>query len=271
MILNFKEFGAGFPLVVIHGLYGSSDNWVSIARVLAARFRVIVPDMRNHGRSPHSQVQTYQAMVDDLYHLFQTLQLSKAHILGHSMGGRVAMLFNQQFPQLVSRLVVVDIPAETADTSHIAYRMAYAEHRRILKALSNLPIATLENRQQADQLLRRRLPHEALRKFLLKNLCWNHRTGYSWRLNINALQQNLEPIMLGVHLSPAPKTPALLVHGDNSIYLLPEQFPEMLRLFPLMRVVTVCNSGHLVHFEQPAQFVKLLTEFLFDDDPYCDP
>lgn len=262
MVLNYKEFGLGFPVVIIHGLYGSSDNWVSFARRLGTNFRVIAVDLRNHGGSPHSDEHTYELMVADVFELFTRLNIGKAHIIGHSMGGRVAMLFNSWHQNMVDKLVIVDIAPMVTDFNNIAYRMVLAEHKRILKSLMALPLETLKSRKQADELLRRRLPHAPLRLFLLKNLRWSSKLGFWWEFNIEVLWANLEGILCGVEISVAPKAQVLLVRGANSIYIADEQVVFMKQVYPLLQVKEIAEAGHWVHAEQPKKFFETVLSFL---------
>lgn len=261
MKLSYKEFGSGFPVVIIHGLYGCSDNWVSFARRLSANFRVIVIDLRNHGYSPHSEDHSYSAMATDVYELFQLLKIASANVIGHSMGGRVAMLFNSLYPNLVERLVIVDISPKVENIATVASRMVLSEHRRILKSLASLQLAELKNRNQADELLARRLPHAPLRRFLLKNLKWSSKTGFSWGFNLDVIRANIEVILRGVEVEPSAKSKVLLIKGENSIYMPDQQIPQMLQVYPMLKVVNVANAGHWVHAEQPEEFYCLVTSF----------
>lgn len=262
MLLNYKEFGSGFPVIIIHGLYGCSDNWVSFAQRLAQFYRVVAVDLRNHGQSPHSDNHTYDSMVDDVYELLVKIGIEKSYLIGHSMGGRVAMLLREKYPSIVEKLVVVDIASKVIDSSSANYRMIFAEHRRILKSLLDLPINSIKSRKEADSLLTRRLPLQQLRLFLLKNLKWDKTTGFHWKLNLPVLANNIEYILRGVDLHTSPETDVLLVKGANSIYMPDEQIPMMLEIYPKMCVNKIENAGHWVHAEQPDEFFTAVFNFL---------
>lgn len=262
MLLNYREMGEGKPVVILHGLYGSSDNWMTVAHKLSSNFRVIALDMRNHGRSPHSDVHTYPVMVADVSETLIALGINQAHVIGHSMGGRVAMLLNSLHPNLVEKLIVVDIAPFVSDVNATAYKMVLAEHRRILRALSNVPIATISTRAQAEALLSTKIPLPSLRQFLLKSLRRDKNGKFSWDFNLEVLSGSVELILQGVQINPSPLSRVLAIKGAKSIYLQPEQIDQMRNIYPCLQFVEIPDAGHWVHFEQPEMFMECITDFL---------
>ncbi|MEM9022698.1 MAG: alpha/beta fold hydrolase, partial [Bacteroidota bacterium] len=180
MKLHHIRQGKGEPLIVLHGLMGMLDNWKTPAKRLSERYEVFLVDQRNHGRSPHSATFSYAEMAEDLYELMDDLFLSEAHILGHSMGGKVAMKFAQHHPDMVRQLVVADIAPK-------AYPV---HHHTILEALSAVPLGEIKARSEAEAILGQYIPEPGVRQFLLKNLYWVEKGVLAWRFNLDAIREH---------------------------------------------------------------------------------
>ncbi|MCB8963435.1 MAG: alpha/beta fold hydrolase [Bacteroidales bacterium] len=264
MDIFYREYGSGFPLVVLHGLYGSSDNWVSIAGALSDSYRVILVDQRNHGASPHCSTHSYRDMAEDLHRLVLHLNLREFHLMGHSMGGRVAMLFHTLYPVYVRSLVVVDVAPWRYNRADSLFAATYAEHVAIVEALLALPLESIASRQDADDYLSALIGSVRLRQFLLKNLRRKQGDGFCWGLNLTVLQQNLDSILCGVDIDPiiAAGARVLFVRGANSNYIVDGRVDELLRVYPNAQVVSINNAGHWVHAEQPIRFVATVRSFL---------
>ncbi|HQH40250.1 MAG TPA: alpha/beta fold hydrolase [Bacteroidales bacterium] len=265
--LFFRETGTGIPLVILHGLYGMSDNWLSVAKELGKHFRVILPDMRNHGRSPHDPEHTYQAMREDISLLFDDLKLNNAILLGHSMGGKTAMFFAARYPEKLSRLIVVDIaPGDLRNTPR--GKMHELQHRVIIDALLKLDTEHLQSRQEADRALSASIVSLPVRQFLLKNLHRRADGSFTWLVNLKTLSDNLSAILEGLHSGKDPQEkypveiPALFIKGELSHYILPEDEEEIRNLFPYSEVTVIQGAGHWVHAEQPEQFLAAVASFL---------
>jgi len=254
MKLYYQTIGTGRPLVILHGLFGSSDNWRGLAKQLATKAKVITVDLRNHGRSPHSSEQNYALMVEDLAELFDSLSLDKADIIGHSMGGKVAMAFSQRYPQWSRKLVVVDIaPREYQD-----------EHSAIFKKLLDLDLSLYSSRNEVDNALKISLPNKAVRQFLLMNLALNDEQ-LSWRINLQALYDNYPQLLKAVCAGNTIMIPSCFIRGGQSDYIHDEDEDLIRSCFPNVQLVTIELAGHWVHAEAPQQFLTKISEF-FDYD-----
>ena len=257
MKLNFREFGeagTGAPTVLLlHGLFGSSINWQRIANNLSSEHHVIVPDLRNHGRSPHDADVSYQAMAGDILQLLDDQQVDEAILVGHSMGGKLAMWLALSAADRVSRLVPVDM-------APVTYRSNFTG---ILNALMALPLAELESRTAADAWLAAAIPAVSVRNFLLQNL---QRTGngWQWRNNLAAIDAGIGAI-LDFPTVPAGRQytgPALFIYGGQSDYVLPEYHPRILELFPAAELQSIAGAGHWVYADQPEAFLHILNSRL---------
>lgn len=251
MQLFYQEYGAGHPLIVLHGLLGSLDNWHTLSTRFARSFKVIAVDQRNHGRSPHSAEMTYEAMALDIVELLEHLGLSTAHLLGHSMGGKTAMHLALHHPQRVSKLVVVDI----------APRAYPPLHDEIFKALLSVDLTTIESRQQVDEALAVSIGNKAIRQFLMKNLARHPAGGFSWRPGVRVLKENYSLISAEIGASDPFRRPTLFVRGSRSPYISESDKANIVGLFPKAEIVSV-EAGHWVHADAPEPFAAAVTKFL---------
>ncbi|MFA0961984.1 alpha/beta fold hydrolase [Roseivirga sp. BDSF3-8] len=250
--LHFKEMGEGKPLVIFHGLFGSSDNWVTVGRELAKTFQVYLVDMRNHGDSPHQDVHTYESMAEDILQFLDDQKLERPFIIGHSMGGKAAMNFAVRHPDRFEKLIIVDIAPK-------AYPV---HHRTILDGLMGIDVANLESRQEADKQLAKSIPEKPVRQFLLKNLDRDKEGEYSWKLNLAALDANLETIGAGMEEHYTTDKPVLFIRGEKSNYIQDQDSIAIVALFPNSSIETIKGAGHWVHAEKPQEFVELVTGFI---------
>jgi esterase len=251
MKLFFREYGSGNPMVILHGLLGSSDNWMPQAKLLGEHYHVYVVDQRNHGQSPHSAEHTYEVMVSDLRQFIKDHELNKPVIIGHSMGGKTAMNFALSDPDNLSALIVVDIAPRAYDVRH--------DH--IIEGLKAIPINSIQSRNEADEELSHHIGNLVVRQFLLKNLMRKPEGGFSWRMNLGAIDQNLERIGEAIDTGKTFTNPTLFVRGTRSDYIQDEDRDLIKDIFPNAKLVSM-DTGHWVHAEKPVEFVNAVLSFL---------
>ena len=249
--LAVREQGEGEVVILLHGFLGSAANWGRLSQQLAAHRHVIAVDLRNHGASPHVEGMGYAAMADDLHGLIEARGFSAVTLIGHSMGGKVAMCYALRFPEKLQRLVVVDIAPVTYTN----------DYRGILRALQNLDMSVITQRADADRLLSADFPDERLRSFLLMNLV-NADGHYAWRLNLGALQADHDSILDFPASTHSWTGPALFVAGANSDYVVAAGIDAVRRYFPQARFTTIENAGHWLYAEQPERFYAVVASFL---------
>lgn len=248
MQLHYQTLGQGQPLVLLHGLFGSADNWGSVAKHFAQHYQVISVDLRNHGRSPHSDSQTYAEMADDLLQLCDTLGLSQIYLLGHSLGGKVAMQFATQYPKKVSKLIVVDMAMR-------AYRDRYTQ---LMDHMLAVNLSQMASRNDVDRALADTIPNVRVRQFLLTNLI-NNEGQLQWRINLPALKANYATLIAAVNVHF--DQPSLFIRGERSDYVNDRDITELQQHFSQAQVVTL-PTDHWVHAEQPQLFIQSVEAFL---------
>lgn len=249
--LFFRESGAGQPLIILHGLFGSSDNWYSLSKVFAEQYRVLVVDQRNHGQSPHHQVHDYKSLTEDLNMLITNLGLKNPIIMGHSMGGKTAMNFAVKYPDRLSKLIVVDIVPKKYPVHHDS----------ILEGLQAIKLNELESRGQADEILSKYVPEATVRQFLLKNLSRDDSQQFEWKINISVLEEHIEDMGAEMQFEGKFEGPTLFITGEKSNYFEKGDEGIIHRYFPSAKIVSL-NTGHWVQAEQPKEFTETVLGFL---------
>jgi len=261
MNLFYKSFGhSPNHILILHGLYGSSDNWQTIAKQLSENYTVIVPDIRNHGRSPHSAVHSYEALASDCVDLLNELNISEVTLIGHSMGGKAAMTFALLFPEKVKKIIVVDI-APRAYQQLTEASSQVSEHMNILSGLLSIDLLTVESRAHADELLSSFVSDSRTRQFLLKNLIRKN-DGFEWALNVASLRKNLPLIMSTIPAEGQFNKPALFIKGELSNYIKSSDNEVIKQFFPKAELITLFDAGHWIHAEQPEAFIAAVNAFL---------
>jgi esterase len=253
LALNYEVFRAGVPVVILPGLFGSTGNWRPMARRLAVKYRILVVDLRNHGRSPHADSMRYEEMAEDVLLLLDKQGMARVALLGHSMGGKVAMTFALRYPDRVGALLVADMAP-----------VDYARHMDgLLAALLTLPVATFRDRTQADAALAQTVEDERLRQFLLQNL-ERDGDGFRWRVNLEAIAANMDSLV-GFPAFDACVTypgPTCFLAGGLSRYVRPEHWDAVVARFPNAKLVTLPKAGHWLHVEAPENFLAAVLGFL---------
>ncbi|MFK0570202.1 alpha/beta fold hydrolase [Endozoicomonas sp.] len=253
MKLYVRQQGQGADVISLHGLFGSQENLGMINRGLVESFRVHGLDVRNHGRSPHDDAMNYQVMAEDILEYMDDQQLETAHLVGHSMGGKIAMTVALMAPERVNKLAVIDIAPVT-----------YQERRHdsILEGLSSMPLESLRSRSEADRLLAAWEPEKDIRQFLLKNLYRDEPGEYRWRVNLAAITDHYSEIMEGQHSDHGFTGETLFIKGGESDYILPEHREQVLALFPSASMRVISGAGHWVHAQKPELVTRTLLRFL---------
>jgi pimeloyl-ACP methyl ester carboxylesterase len=248
--MHYREMGEGKPLVILHGLFGFSDNWQTHAKKFADYFRVILVDLRNHGHSPWSDEFSYNLMAQDLHELIEELQLGSFLLLGHSMGGKVAMHYAQSYESRLEKLIVVDI----------GIKLYPMHHEHILAGMHAIDPTKIKARSEAEQILRNHIDSEGVIQFLLKNLYWKEKGMLAWRMNLPVLEREMNEILAAVP-EVEVMTPSLFIRGALSNYILDEDWDAIEELFPDSDLVTIQDAGHWVHAEAPEEFIDAVLSF----------
>lgn len=250
--LAYEEFGSPTcpPVIILHGFFASARNWRSIAKLLSEQYHVFVLDQRNHGASPHAPHMDYPSMAQDVQQFIQAQQLESVHIIGHSMGGKVAMWLALQHPELLGKVIIVDI-------APVTYQHSFDT---MIDALCSLPLEELANRKQADDFLSERIPDSSFRQFLLQNLVLEN-GNYQWRIDLNIFKQAAPGIIAFPEtgqLSPCVKALKVLA-GGNSQFVKPDSFAA---IFPHADIEFLPGAGHWLHVEVPELFLQQVRSYL---------
>ena len=251
-ILFSSVKGEGAAVIILHGLFGSSDNLSRVATELEKDYRVYRIDLRNHGASFHHNDMSYEIMVSDLKVCMDALNIDKAHIIGHSMGGKVAMGFSLQHPQKVQKLIVADIAPVTYPP----------HHTQILKALKSMPLEQINTRKMADEHLARFINEPGVRQFLLKSLELNKTALTKWKFNLAAILENYNKILSGIESSKPFLGETLFIAGGLSDYIKPEYKQNTMALFPNAQLKIIPDTSHWLHAEKPKIFIGICQRFL---------
>jgi esterase len=264
MKLFFKKIGKGKPLVILHGLYGASGNWMGIARELAGDFEVYLVDQRNHGRSFHDNRHDYGSMSEDLLYFIEDTGLDRIVLAGHSMGGKTAMCFAARYPHYIDRLIVIDIAPRGYKSFN---RKEVLDHEDILKAMKNIDFSKVSGLRDVDRMLKPVIKQGRIRAFLMKNLDKDDDGKYFWTLNLDVLIRELDNIMDGMdedcfdHGAADRNFPVLFIRGGKSPYIRDEDMDPILRIFPTATFETIPDAGHWLHAEKTASFVRIVRDF----------
>jgi esterase len=253
MKLFYRTVGQGQPIVILHGLFGSCDNWLTMSKLIAEKgYAVYALDQRNHGRSPRSEVFDYEAMASDLHEFIEENNLEKPILIGHSMGGKTVMNYAVRYPDTFSKLVIVDISPKQ-----------YQVHQeKILAGLNAIKLDALQNRNEADAILTDYEPNAGVRQFLLKNLYRNEANQFDWRINFPVIERNIAGIGSAVPALRTVSEPVLFMRGALSNYVLDKDIDDLKAIFTNAQIDTIAEANHWVQAEQPDRFLKSLIHFL---------
>jgi pimeloyl-ACP methyl ester carboxylesterase len=252
MQLFYRSYGEkGPPLIVLHGLLGSSDNWHTVGKMLGDHCSVFALDARNHGRSPHHDTMTYEAMAEDVREFMERMNIGSAYLLGHSMGGKTAMHFALHHPEKIDKLVVVDIAPRAYDR----------RHDDLFNAITSLDLHRFSSRSEINRALSENIPTDTTRQFVMKNLVRDDTDRFRWKINLPAILKQYEEINGALDASMHFEKPTLFVKSNKSDYITTEDELSIKKMFPNACIIDL-DVGHWVHAEVPEQFVRIVKDFV---------
>lgn len=253
MELFYRKLGEGNPFIILHGLFGQSDNWNTLAKQFSeAGYEVYTVDLRNHGLSPHSDSWDYKTMSDDVLELITKNNLQNVILLGHSMGGKVAMQFAIEHQEYLTKLIVVDI----------APKYYAPHHQSVLKALDAIDFKIIKTRKEATAILSTYIKEEGTKQFLLKNIYWKENEELAWRFNLNVIRKEIEKVGEQTPTTNICYTPTCFIKGELSNYILESDLRLINDIFPHNMLETIKGAGHWIHAEKPAAFYDCVISFL---------
>lgn len=252
MNLHYKEFGQGEVLIILHGLFGSSDNWQTLAKALSQNLHVIVPDLRNHGQSPHTTEWSYEVMADDIIDLCNQKNIGPIYLAGHSMGGKTAMRIAVKKPELIKKLMVIDI----------APRYYPPHHQMVFAAIDAAEFTGLHSRKEAELAMLSVLNDHPTIQFLLKNLYWKSPDKLGWRFNLPVIREKISEIGSENNTKAFPQNlQVLFLRGEKSNYINEEDIREIKSRFSGAKINTIQGAGHWLHAEKPTETLEQFVEW----------
>jgi pimeloyl-ACP methyl ester carboxylesterase len=254
MKLFYREFGEGQPAIILHGLFGQSDNWVTVGRRIADQFHVFIPDLRNHGQSPHALLHSFPAMADDLAEFIEEHQIENPVLLGHSMGGKAAMTYALENPGKVKKLAIIDISPRK-----------YPEritHTQVISQMMSIDLEKVTTRGEVEKILDSKISDARVRMFIMKNLYYKIHGKLAWRLNLEAINQSMDMLFDSIRSENQYNGPTLFIRGGKSDYVPDEDIPLIKSMFPEAVIKTISGASHWVHADAPEELCFLLSAFL---------
>lgn len=263
MDLFYRLYGTGETIIFLHGLYGSSDNWLSFIKQFENKYNIILPDLRNHGNSFHHPEHTYPAMCNDLFELVTKLKLKKIHLVGHSMGGKVAMLFALTYPDFISTLTVLDVAPKAyfiTNSDSIESRT----HFNLINTLLSINLSILKTREEVEFYLNTKIKSSKLVQLMMKNIKRNKDNSLTWKFNVNAISKFYYDIFEFVPIKNNTNFlyPVLFIRGEKSNYILDEDLDQLKTLFPNYLLKTIPDASHWIHADQPELVFNELIHFI---------
>jgi len=253
--LNYKVFGEGDPVIILHGLFGMLDNWQTFAKKLAESHMVFIIDQRDHGKSIHTEEFNYELLSEDLYTFMNEHWIYETKLIGHSMGGKTVMQFAANYPDMIEKMVVVDI-------APIAYKPG---HQVIFEALYGVDIEKVKSRKEVESVLSNYIDDSGIRQFLMKNLQRNKNTGgFRWKMNLNLLYSAYENIIADVNQPEPIEVETLFVRGQRSKYIGETGEVAIINRYTNGKLVTIADTGHWIHAEKPMELLELVLDFFAD-------
>ena len=253
MGLHFKKYGEGKDyLVILHGLFGSLDNWQSLGKEFGNYFTTYIVDQRNHGKSPHFEEHNYSLMAADLKAFLEQQGIEETHLLGHSMGGKTVMQFSIQEPQFIKKMIVADI----------APKYYAPHHQDVISALESVDFSIQTNRKKVQLKIEESIFDNGIVQFLMKGLTWTNKNQLGWKFNLNVLSKKIENIGEELEGFAYFTNPTLFLRGEKSDYITLDDIDAIEEIFPMAQYSTIENAGHWMHAENPKRFFEEALNFL---------
>ena len=250
MKLNYIKIGSGEPLLILHGLFGSLDNWKTLGNRFAENYEVYLIDQRNHGKSPHSREFDYHVMSDDIAEFVEDHSLENINLLGHSMGGKTAMTYAQE-NEGITKLIIADISPKAYEP----------HHNNLVEAMEEIDFSKINSRGKIEEILSKSIPNVGIRNFLMKNIYWREKGVLDWKINLPIIKENMVGIAGEIDREEVD-TPTLFIRGGKSEYIIDEDFKIIKDQFPNSRIETIPGTGHWLHAEEPDIFYDMVMSFL---------
>jgi len=253
--LFYRNFGSGQTLIVLHGLFGISDNWIPFGKLMAKKnFNVFIPDLRNHGQSPHCDTFNYQSMLHDLVDFIDDNKIKNPIILGHSMGGKIAIHYALENPSKVSKLIIVDVSMRNYSKK--------PHHIALANAMLSIDFSIAKTRKDIEKQLLPDISDKRIRNFLMKNIKRKTKDSYDWKINMESIYNNIDRVYEGIETEGIFNGPTIFIRGGISTYVSEEDYPEIKRHFPNSKIYTIENASHWVQVDAPEQFISIIDGFL---------
>ncbi len=256
MKLFYRTYGSGPPIIILHGIFGMSDNWVTFAKQLANGFEVFIPDLRNHGRSPHSNEFDYNYMLNDLRKFILEQNLHNIVLIGHSMGGKVAMQFALYYQELIKKLIVLDVSASSYNPT--------PEIEEIVIAINTIELKKANDRANIKRQLSGIIHDDRIIEFMMKNIVRHKNNVFEWKFNAQAISDNLNKLLKGIETDNKFDKPALFVAGGKSNYMKQEDIYMIFENFPEAQLELIMNAGHWLHVDAREELLNIVTHFIGD-------
>ncbi|MCD6556723.1 MAG: alpha/beta fold hydrolase [Bacteroidales bacterium] len=261
MKLFFREYGNGIPIIIAHGLFGMSDNWIPVAKILSEQFKVYLLDLRNHGLSPNSDIHTYESLSNDIFEFLSNNEIDKAHFIGHSMGGKTILQFAKNHPEKNLSMTIVDISPKEYIPSETFFKKAL-NHKLLLEELQKINLDSFKNRKEFTEYLQNKFTNYFQLQLILKNIKTENKK-FVWKINIDALYNHLNEMRNKIKpTEKMQKIKTQFIFGENSPYFNKEDRIYIKENLPQAEIKIIPNAGHLVHIEKQQEFIKVISLFI---------
>jgi pimeloyl-ACP methyl ester carboxylesterase len=260
MQLFYRQLGSGEPIIIVHGLYGSSDNWLNIAKKLSEKHSIYAIDLRNHGQSPHSKNFSISVMAEDLYQFVKEHNLKKINLIGHSLGGKISLEFAAKHTEYIKNLIIVDIAPRKYTDDEFEERK---KHKEIINILKNINLQKYKNRKDAVEELNKIDTSGRLKLFMMKNIKRQKDGTLQWRINLESIADNLSNILNNFEADISKiDCPTLFIKAEKSNYLTKKDFQLITSKMQKPEITIIEDTSHWLHSEKPDIFTKIVLNFL---------